>query len=156
MHSKKNDWFFLFVASVIGFIFFKSAYGKLTGGEFVDGLAGTLKFFASENPHSFVKTFLTDTIIPNSILFGHFTMWGEFLSAVCILVPVVYYLFTRKRTKHMMFLLGIGFLVGAFLNWTFWFAAGWTSPSTHSLNLLMGLIQSAGVVYVVKDYRNIK
>lgn len=156
MHTKNKDWFFFFVASLVGLIFLRSSYGKLVGGKFVSGLGGTLKYFASENPHIWVKTMLTDVMIPHSVVLGYMTMWGEFISSICILVPVGYYLAKRTLTKLMCFVLGIGLLGGAFLNWTFWFASSWTSASADSLNLLMALIQTVGLVFVIKQYRSAK
>lgn len=154
--SKNNNWFFVLVALIIGAIFFNTGYGKLSGGEFVNGLANTLTFFASKNPYPWVQGMITDIIIPNSIVFGYLTMWGELLTGLSILIAVAFYLFQRKFNRFSILLLAAGFITGAFLNWTFWFASGWTSPSASSLNLLMGFIQTAGIVYLIRQYRQIK
>lgn len=156
MNKKGNNTFFIFVITVIGFIFFRSGLGKVTGGEFVDGLPKTLGFFASENPYPAVQSFLLDVAIPNAVLFGNLTMWGEILIAISIFVPVGYYLVKKVLTRQLLVLLGVGLFGAVMLNATFWLASGWTSPSTDSLNLLMGLIGVAGLICVVKNYKSLK
>lgn len=156
MNKKDSNWFFIFVVTIIGFIFFRSGLGKVTGGEFVAGLENTLRFFASENPYPAVQSFLVNVAIPNSVLFGNLTMWSEIFIAVSIFIPVTYYLVKKVLTCRLLVLLGAGLTGAVLLNLTFWLSSGWTSPSTDSLNLLMGLIGIAGIVLVVKKYTTLK
>lgn len=58
------------------------------------------------------------------------------------------YLLTRKPTFLSKLVLELGLLGGILLNIIFWLAAGWTSPSTDSLNLLMFLIEAIGFITV--------
>lgn len=156
MHTENKDWFFFFATSLVGLIFLKSSYVKFAGGKFVSGLGETLEYFASGNPHLWVKIMLVDGMIPHSVVLGYMTMWGELVSAICILGSVGYYLAKRKLTKTIYLIFGTGLLGGAFLNWTFWLASGWTSASADSLNLLMALMQTVGLVFVIKQYQSAK
>lgn len=143
--------FFLWVLLTLSFIWLRSSYGKLTGGTFVQNLGKTLEKFASDNPYPLFKGFLQDAAIPNSVIFGNLTMYGEVFAGAIILIVALYYLTNQKNSRVLNFLLFLGLLVGAFLNGIFWLAAGWTSPSTDGLNLLMFVIQVIGIIYLTKD-----
>ncbi len=140
----------LVVLLAIDFIWLRSSWGKLSGGQFVGNLGTTLTKFTSANPYPFVKDFLTNTAIPNAQTFGLLTMWGEVFVAVSLFVSLIYFLMSRKDNKLMLLLLAMGLLGGMFLNKVFWWAAGYTSPSTESLNLLMFLIEAIGLIYALK------
>ncbi len=147
--SRLPVYFLLFVLA-IGLLWLKSSYGKLTGGVFVDGLGKTLTMFASKNPYPWYKDFLTQIAIPNSKTFGLLTMWGEFFAAVSITISSIILIATRGN-KLIKAILLLGLLGGAFLNAIFWLAAGWTSASTESLNLLMLILQVIGAFAVAKS-----
>lgn len=134
---------------VCGYIFAKSGYQKLLSGSFPQSLGATLEKFASKNPYPPVKDFLNQMAIPNSYIFGLLTMWGEIFAGVAIVLSSLYLVF-RKEHKFAYLLLAAGLFVGAFLNLNFWLSAGWTSPSTESLNLLMFIIQLAGLIFASK------
>jgi len=141
----------LLIVTVIDYIWLKSSYGKVMGGKFVSSMEGVLKKFASENPYPFVKSFLETMAIPNAPLFGFLTMWGEVLVALSLLVSlVILYLGNGKRLLWM--LLSLGLFGGAFLNAIFYLSAGWTSPSSESLNLLMFAIEVIVAVYVLRVF----
>ncbi len=150
MTKNLSNKYLLFVLGVVGFIYLKSSWGKIMGGEFVNNLGGTLGKFASKNPYPWMQNFLQSVAIPNSNIFGLLTMWGEFLSALAILVSVFYLVFSTQKSKLFIFLLLAGSFVGLFLNLIFYFAAGWISPSTESLNLLMFMVELTGLVYGLK------
>lgn len=152
--KKNGDSLLFYVFLVMGLIFLRSSYGKIAGGEFVGGLPKTLEFFASKNPNAPVASFLTDVAIPNATLFAYLTMWGELMAAVCLLVPTGYYIVNQKLSGLMRTVLSLGLIVALFLNGTFWLAAGWTSPSTDSLNLLMVVIAVIGLVFVSTSGKN--
>ena len=138
---------------VNGLIWLRSSYGKVTGGTFVGTLGETLGKFASKNPYPPVKDFLQNTAIPNSQMFGLLTMWGELLSALVITGGIIYLLASPKGNKMVSSLVALGLIGGMFLNVIFWFAAGWTSPSTDSLNLLMFVMQFLGLVWVMQGQK---
>jgi len=130
-----------------------SGFGKLTGGVFVPSLNKTLAVFASNNPNIWFVDFLNQVAIPNYILFGTFTMWGELFSGISVALAVLYFLFNKKANNVVLSLLAAGLTAGAFLNLIFWLAAGWTSPSTYSLNILMFVVEAVGIFVVLKFFR---
>ncbi len=134
----------------IDLIWLRSGFDKLTGGKFLGGIAQTLKTFAGKNPYPWYKNFLETVAIPNSQLFGLLSMWGEVLVALGLLVSLFLLLFDKRSNQMAAGLLIISLIGGLFLNITFWLAAGWTSSSTGSLNLLMALIEGVGLFYALK------
>lgn len=104
--------------------------------------------FASNNPYPPVKSFLLSIAIPNSTLFGTLTMWGELLSGLAVLLSVVYLFFGASKLAAL--LLTMGLIGGMFLNAVFYFAAGWISSSTASVNQVMFLVQAVGLIFAVK------
>ncbi len=150
MTKNLSNKYLLFILGVVGFIYLKSSWGKIIGGEFVNGLGGTLGKFAAKNPYPLMQSFLQSVAIPNSKVFGLLTMWGEFLVALVILISVLFLVFSSQKNKLFILLLFVGCFVGMFLNLIFYFAAGWTSSSTETLNLLMFMIELAGLVYAFK------
>lgn len=147
MTKNLSNKYLLFIIEVIGLIFLRSSWGKLTGGVFVDSLGVTLSKFAVKNPYPIVADFLNNIAIPNSVIFGQLTMWGEFFTAISLTITALYLLFSSKPNQLINLLLIAGLAVGMFLNGVFWLASGWTSPSTDGLNLLMFLVQLSGLIY---------
>lgn len=141
---------FFLVLSVLGFIWARSSYGKLSEGKFVGSLGETLIKFAGKNPYPWFKKFLESTAVPNSQLFGLLTLWGEVFAAVTILGVSIYLLIKPAKNPRMLMLLALGLLTGLFLNLVFWLAAGWMSPSTDGLNLVMAGIELIGLAITVK------
>jgi hypothetical protein len=109
-------------------------------------MAKTLGLFASKNPTTWYKDLLTGTGIPNATTFGWLIAYGELVVGIALLLAAAVYLFygagidpvTRwiVPTGAVVALIG-----GAFLNANFWFAAGWLSVSTDSVNAVMFLTQ---------------
>lgn len=112
-----------------GYIWLQSGIEKLTGGGFVSGMAKTLGYFASKNPYAWQKDFLLNVATPNATLFGNLAMYGEILVGLSLLLGV----FSE-----------IGLIGAIAMNLAYLFAAGWTSPSTETVNLAM-----AGVEFVL-------
>ncbi len=143
---------FLLVIFVIGLIWLRSGYGKLTGG-FVGTLDKALMKFASENPYPFVKEFLNSIAMPNHFIFSILTEWGELFAGVSLLVCSIILMANPKPNKMFPIILALGLLVGAILNLTFWFSAGWMSPSTDGLNLLMFAIEVIALLAALKKLK---
>lgn len=137
-----------FIFATIGFIFLRSGYGKVSEGKFVGSLGETLSKFASKNPYPFVKNFLEQTAIPNAEIFGILTMYGEVFAGISLLGASTYLLFAAKSQRAIWVVLGAGLIVGSFLNVVFWLSAGYTSPSTESLNVVMLAVQVVGLAFV--------
>lgn len=135
-----------------GLIFLKSGLGKATDEKYIGSLSGTLAKFASKNPYPFYKSFLETVAIPNSQIFATLTMLGELFTGATLVLGTMFLLLNKKNKKSLVvtIALRLGLLVGVFLNLTFWLAAGYTSASTDSLNLLMVAIGLIGLVYTSK------
>lgn len=137
---------FLIIYLILGGIWLRSSVGKITGGKFVDSLGGILTKIAQNNPHPWFKSFLQNIAIPNSKIFGSLIMWGEFLTAVAIILGSLYLLFSKGDQKLGLIVLILGLLGGMFLNAIFWLGFGYSNVSTESLNLLMFLIEWVGII----------
>lgn len=126
----------------IAWIWLEGGWEKL-GGTFVQGLGSTLEKFASKNPYPAVSDFLLNTAMPNSVLFGNLVVYGELFAAVAIGIYAVASMF-GKKFSGMKYLGLAGFGSGALMSATFWLSAGWLSPSTAGLNLLMLVVEVVG------------
>lgn len=147
---KNSNKYLYLIFVVLGFIFLRSSYGKVSGGVFVSGLGETLTKLASKNPYAWYKSFLENVAIPNATTFGQLTMWGEVFAGMAIFLSAIF-LLVKPGSKMVYTILLLGLVVGAFLNGIFWLAAGYTSPSTDGLNLVMFFVELVGVVFVMKS-----
>lgn len=152
MNTKYMKGFYLILIT-IGFIWFRSSIGKLSSEKFVDGLGATLSKFSSNNPYSWYTQFLSQNIIPNAQIFGQIIQWSEFTASVLIIAGSFFNLFVKKESRVINVLLLLGVLSGAFLNLNFWLSAGWTSPSTDSLNFLMFVIELIAIFIILNILR---
>lgn len=132
-----------------GLLWLQSAWGKVSGGKFVGALGETLKKFASNNPYPWYKQILVSYSIPNSLLIGNLVMWTEFLAALALVGGSLYYLFSKKTNQIVRLGLILGLIGTSLLNVMFYLAAGWTSPSTSSVNLLMLVVQLTALLSLV-------
>ncbi len=149
----KQEYFFkglIAVLLILGFIWARSSYAKITGGVFAQSLGGILIKTAPTNPYPVYKNFLLTVAIPNSQTFGNLTVWGELLVAVAILGGG-YLLFKGSANKLARKVLIAGLIGGAFLNLNFWLAFSSTSLSTDNLNLLMLATEAIGAFVLIKS-----
>ena len=107
---------------MVGWIFLQSGWEKLANPAFAAGLPKTLAFFASKNPYPWMVNLLQTVAIPNAGFFALLFSWGELLVGLSLFFGI---------------LSQVGLLGALAMNLTFYFAAGWTSPSTGSLSLLL-------------------
>lgn len=119
-----------------------SGWGKFADDKFMLGFEKTIGAFASKTPHSFYADFLNNTILTNAELVANLVRTGELLIGVALVVFGVYYLLQKKLELIYRLLLIVALLCGVILNINFYFAAGWSSPSTAGINVLMGLVQA--------------
>lgn len=137
---------FYFIYLILGGIWLRSSWGKITGGKFVDSLGDVLTKMTPNNPYPAFKNFLLNIALPNSKIFGSLTMWGEFLTALAITLGSVYLIFYKGDQRLGLVILILGLLGGMFLNAIFYLGFGYSNVSTESLNLLMFLVELVGVV----------
>lgn len=145
----------MLISLVLGLIWLKSVATKVAVGNFPGGLSATLEKFASQNPFPHYKEFLQEIAIPNSAVFGYLVVAGEFLASIAILIPTALILL-KKESRVLLIILALGLSGGLFLNLNFGIAAGWTSPSTEGLNLLMFFIELISLSSVLADLRGPK
>lgn len=145
-HSKH----LLGVTLIFGLVWLRSSYGKFTGGEFAAALGPTLTKFASNNPYAWFQDFLRTTAIPNSMMLAPIVMYSEAIVALLMVFSSLY-LMLQKKNRLASTLLLVGLVGGAALNLLFWLAAGWTSPSTDSLNLLMLAVELFASFVLLKE-----
>lgn len=149
MKSKAAITLLAFVQAVIGFEWLRAGYEKVSDATFVGGMADTLGVFAGKNPTGWYKDLLSGIAVPNATTFGWLVAYGEFLAGVALLITAAFYLwqlyvyqlrdkFTPVASRVVALVALVG---GAFMSVNFWFAAGWLSVSTDSVNLVMALIQ---------------
>jgi thiosulfate dehydrogenase [quinone] large subunit len=129
--------------AVVGYEWLSGGFEKLKtpSAVFAKELVGMIGKFASENPHGFYKNFLLNTVIPNNKLFSFMIPWGEFLGGLVLVVCAIT-LFMNIKNKYLNYLVAAALAGLVFMNINFWFAAGWMSPSTAGLNLVMGLLEA--------------
>lgn len=140
----------LCIQLVLAYEWLHGAWEKLHGGVFVGGIVKALSRFEVGNPHTwYVRSFLS--IAKNyPELFGQLVQWGELLVGIGLVVVVVVYAHSSRvqvvrRAISVLAILAL--LGGAWMNANFYFAAGWTSPSTSGLNVLMFWVQLILVLF---------
>lgn len=135
----------LAMQALIGYQWFMGGYTKIMGDAFINGLPATLERFASKNPHTwYVESFLTwAQQAPAS--FGQMVQWGELFAGIGLVIAVL--LSSARSTasfQRAASWIAVPALIGGlFMTANFFFAAGWTSPSTSGLNALLFWTQLA-------------
>ena len=136
-------------SSCFAYEWWASGWEKFTSPDFAGGLEATLAAFASQNPFPWYKDFLTSFAIPNVAIFANLTMWGALLAATTLFVTAAAYAYAKDKNVRR-WMLGFAFIAligGLILNANYYLAAGWSSPGTRGVNLVMFWIQAA-LIYV--------
>lgn len=130
--------------AVLAYEWLSGGIEKIHGGQFVSNIGKTLSRFETGNPHEWYVGSILHTAKNAPELFGQLVQWGELLAGIGLVIALVMYGLgkqtTLKSAARILALLSL--LGGAFMNANFYYAAGWTSPSTGGLNLLMFLLQT--------------
>lgn len=127
-----------------------SGWSKFSSDKFVLGFEKTIGAFAAKTPHAIYADFLKNTVLANPDFFANLVRVGEVLIGVALVVFGVYYLLQKKLDPIYRVILIVALACGAFLNLNFYLAAGWSSPSTAGINVLMGLTQVILAVFYAK------
>ena len=146
----------LLIILSIGLIWSRSSFGKISSGNFVQGLGKILVKTANNSPYQEYKSFLENIAIPNSYLFGYLVMWGEFLVACSLTFSTLYLLLKNSHPKWIVLALIAGLGGGIFLNINFWLAFSTGNSGTDNLNLLMILIQLIAAYDLLKLFSGLK
>ena len=107
-HKIAHLWPITLLRVYTGVFFLYYGFGKVSRGNFADGLEG----FVSgrlENSFAFFRPFLEAVVLPNKGLFAFLVSWGEFAIGVALIVGLA----TRWAS-----------LAGALMVACFWFAKG--------------------------------
>ena len=131
------------IQAVIAYEWLVGGWSKLAKGVFVSTMGTTLDRFQQGNPHEWYVDSLLGIAKNSPALFGQLVQWGELFSGIGLIVALlVYGTSSHSLPKKLARSLAITALLGgAFMNANFYFAAGWTSPSTSGLNMMMFWIQ---------------
>ena len=132
------------IQMILAYEWLSAGWGKISSPKFVDGIAETFGYFASQNPYLWYKSFLLGFATENATLFAYLVEWGQVIIAITLFTAGITYLYTEKMSakKTALKLSAFALLGGMLMNANFYLAAGWTSPSTHGINLIMFLIQA--------------
>lgn len=126
----------------------KGGFSKWWGGTFVDGLEKTLTSFASKNPHTWYVDAVLLVAKAHAETFGWLVIIAEMAIATGLVLALLFAMFGKEGWMRSVAMGAaiVSLLVGMFLNVQFYFAAGWMSPSTHGLNVVLFWVQLAMIV----------
>jgi hypothetical protein len=139
----------LAVQVTLAYEWWLAGWEKVTGGMFVVKLDQTLAAFASQNPFAWYKEFLTGFATQNFLTLGYLIVWGQLITGMLLVLGAALYAWAKTehaRRAAIIFSI-LGLLSGIFMNANFYLAAGWTSPGTHGVNIVM-FWSSLALLYV--------
>lgn len=125
------------VQLILAYEWLNSGIGKFTKPEFMAGIDKTLATFANKTNFSWYGDFLGSA---NAQLFGNITRLSEVLIGLGLLAGIAY-LIKRSLPGWILWASIVAAFGGALLNLNLYLAAGWSSPSTAGINVVMGLTQ---------------
>lgn len=140
------------IQGVVAYEWIHAGAEKLSAPGYVSGMSKTISTFAAKNPNAPYKSFLTDTVAPNSQGFAYVVEYGELLAGIGLAVAAL--IAMVRVTPRLVETLGTWLTVlagigGAFMSANFYFAAGWTGASTEGINLVMTIVQVALVAMAI-------
>lgn len=143
---------------VLSYEWWMSAFEKWTNSEFVAGMPATLSFFASANPFVWFTKFLTGLATTNAELFAHAVRIGETLTALGLFLSAVLCVYAKEsRLRRSSIIVASAALVGGLImSAAFYFAAAWTGPGTHALNVLMFWMQVVLLYFWFSQWRAVR
>lgn len=143
--------YLLLISGVFAFEWLRASYGKFVvePGQpgFIESMPKTLSFFAKDNPYQFYIDFLKNA---DPSLLGNLTRYSELAVGLALAIAALGLILKLGSRKLMLALGALGALGGMLLNLNFYLAASHTSPSTESVNLVMGLVQLILLGYFLK------
>jgi uncharacterized membrane protein YphA (DoxX/SURF4 family) len=142
---------FWLIILFLGVIWLRSGIEKLETHAFPQNLSKTLTFFAGGTKYPWFKSLLLDFAIPQSKVIGECVQWGEVLAGLALIFLVISSFFFRQNIPVFSVLVLFPLFVTLLMNIFFWLAAGWTSPSTDTVNLFMAGIE--GICFSVLMYQ---
>lgn len=137
------------VQMALAYEWWSAGWEKVSSPEFVNNINGTLSFFASKNPFPWYKDFLIGFATRKSTLFAYSVEWSQIAIAVVLVVAGILLVYSKRVIikKVALKFSALALLGGMLMNANFYFAAGWTGPGTHGINVVMFWIQAI-LVYI--------
>ena len=135
----------LIVQAVIGYEWLAGGWSKAATSGFSDNIGQTLKNFAAKNPYAWYADFLNGFGAQNAKAFALAVQWGELLAGAALIAAVIAFGYVRAAAiRRWAARLSVAALVGGMLmSANFYLAAGWLSPSTKGVNMVMFWAQLA-------------
>lgn len=137
------------VQIVLAYEWWSAGWEKVSSPEFVNGINGTLGYFASKNPFPWYKDFLLGPAMNNSTLFAYSVEWSQVTIAIVLAVAGALFVYSKKSgiQKTALKLSTLALIGGMLMNANFYLAAGWTGPGTHGINVVMFWVQAI-LIYI--------
>ncbi|NPD90352.1 MAG: DoxX family membrane protein [Asgard group archaeon] len=124
--NNSNNIWLVILRLTLGLEWFMAGLHKLLDPTYIPGIGGTIGFFGSAgNPNLWFQNVATNVFLTNPEVFGWLISVGELLVGVAFIFGA---------------LLNFAALAGVFMNLLFYFAAGWLSASTQSINWIMAIL----------------
>ncbi len=129
--SSNNIWLIV-LRLTLGLEWFMAGLHKLMDPGYIPGIGGTLGFFGSAgNPNLWYQNLTVNVFLNNPEVYGWLISVGELLVGLAFIFGVLF---------------NFAAVAGVFMNLLFYFAAGWLSASTHSINWIMTILTLALIV----------
>ena len=128
---------------ILAYEWLSAGWEKVYGGQLVPTIEKTLGRFENGNPHGWYVGSMLEITKSHPVAFSMLVQWGELLAGIGLAAALVLYGFSKQPfSKEIARFIAIAALLGGMcMNSNFYFAAGWTSPSTGGLNALMFWIE---------------
>ena len=151
MMKKTDHYWLVLVQWVIAAEWLLSGVGKFTKPDFMNGIASTLKAFEAKTNFEWYQSLMSNWLVPNAQLIGNVVRVSEVGIALALLVLGYLSIQRKKVSQTLVMGLVVALYAGALLNLNFYLAAGWSSPSTKGVNIVMGLVQAIlGTYYLLR------
>lgn len=124
---------------VLAYEWWSAGWEKVSNPEFANGMSKTLGYFASQNPFSWYRNFLTGFAAKNARAFGLVVEWSEIAIALVLFGTALAVLYAKqaRARRSALVLAAIALTGGMLMNANYFFAAGWTGPGTKGVNVVM-------------------
>ncbi|MBF8280244.1 MAG: DoxX family protein [Candidatus Magasanikbacteria bacterium] len=131
------------IQAVIAYEWWSAGWEKISSPKFVDGIQGTLGFFAGQNPFPWYKSFLLGFASQNAKAFAYTVEWSQIAIGIVLIVSTLVFLYVSSAAIRRLALIAslIALLGGLLMNANFYLAAGWTGPGARAVNVLMFWVQ---------------
>ncbi len=131
--------------ALIGVEWFKSGWSKWMSVQFNDGgMAVSLAKFAEKNPHEWYVLQVLKPAMASPELFAWMVKTGEVVAGAGLVLMAAFVVWQGWKSRPLKdwAWMNVPFLaIGVVMNLNFLYAAGWMSPSTEGLNVLMLWLQ---------------